>query len=48
MPLSDLPPEVRPRERMLSLGPAALTDCELLAIVLRFPANPSCIWPSGS
>ena len=35
MPLSDLPPEVRPRERMLSLGPAALTDCELLAIVLR-------------
>lgn len=25
----------RPRERLLALGPAALTDCELLAILLR-------------
>jgi DNA repair protein RadC len=35
MSLSELPPEVRPRERMATLGPASLTDCELLAILLR-------------
>jgi len=35
MPLSDLPPELRPRERIMALGPASLTDCELLALLLR-------------
>lgn len=33
--LSDLPLDLRPRERLLRHGPAALTDGELLAIVLR-------------
>lgn len=33
--LSDLPAPSRPRERLLRHGPAALTDAELLAIVLR-------------
>jgi DNA repair protein RadC len=31
----DLPPELRPRERLLSKGPAALSDAELLAILLN-------------
>lgn len=35
MPLHDLPPEARPRERLLSQGPAALSDAELLAVLLR-------------
>ena len=35
MPLKDLPPESQPREKLLARGPSALTDAELLAIVLR-------------
>ena len=35
MPLKDLPPDTRPREKMLALGPAALSDVELLALLLR-------------
>ncbi len=35
MPLSDWPKAERPREKMLSLGPQALSDAELLAIFLR-------------
>ena len=35
MPLKDLPPDARPREKMLALGPAALSDVELLALLLR-------------
>ena len=35
MSLKDLPPDVRPRERLLARGPAALTDAELLAVLLR-------------
>ena len=35
MPLKDLPAESRPREKLLSRGPQALSDAELLAIVLR-------------
>ncbi len=35
MPLKDLPPNARPREKMLALGPAALSDIELLALLLR-------------
>jgi DNA repair protein RadC len=35
MPLKDLPPEARPREKLLSRGPGALSDAELLAILLR-------------
>jgi len=31
----DLPPELRPREKLLTQGSAALSDLELLAIVLR-------------
>ena len=35
MTLSDLPPDVRPREKLLARGPAALSDTELLAVLLR-------------
>jgi DNA repair protein RadC len=35
MPLSDLPAAARPRERLLALGAAALTDAELVALLLR-------------
>ena len=33
--MRDLPTEVRPREKLLALGPAALSDTELLALLLR-------------
>ena len=33
--LKDLPPDARPREKMLARGPAALADTELLALLLR-------------
>lgn len=33
--ITDLPPRERPRERLLCRGPEALSDCELLALVLR-------------
>jgi len=33
--MRDLPKEERPREKLLSKGPATLTDAELLAILLR-------------
>jgi DNA repair protein RadC len=33
--LKDLPPAVRPRERLLQRGPNDLSDAELLAIILR-------------
>ena len=35
MPLKDLPPDARPREKLLARGPAALGDAELLALLLR-------------
>jgi DNA repair protein RadC len=35
MPLKDLPPDARPREKLLARGPNALSDAELLAILLR-------------
>ena len=35
MPIKDLPAEARPREKLLARGPAALSDVELLAILLR-------------
>ncbi|MFN5047884.1 RadC family protein [Roseateles sp.] len=35
MPLDHLPPEARPREKLLARGPAALADAELLALLLR-------------
>lgn len=35
MPLTDLPPDARPREKLLARGPAALGDAELLALLLR-------------
>ncbi len=35
MPLKDLPPDAQPREKLLARGPAALSDVELLAILLR-------------
>ena len=35
MPMHDLPPEARPREKLLARGPGALSDAELLALVLR-------------
>jgi DNA repair protein RadC len=35
MLLKDLPQEARPREKLLSRGPSALSDAELLALLLR-------------
>jgi DNA repair protein RadC len=35
MPIKDIPTEARPREKLLSRGPGALSDIELLAILLR-------------
>ena len=35
MTIKDLPLDARPREKMLARGPAALSDVELLAILLR-------------
>ena len=35
MPLKDLPPDARPGEKLLARGAAALSDVELLAILLR-------------
>ena len=35
MPLKDLPPAARPREKLLARGPGALSDVELLALLLR-------------
>ena len=35
MPLDYLPPDVRPREKLLARGPQALADAELLALLLR-------------
>ena len=35
MVLKDLPPEARPREKLLERGPAALADAELIALLLR-------------
>ena len=35
MKISDIPNDSRPRERFLKLGPNALSDAELLAIILR-------------
>ncbi|MGE5640430.1 MAG: RadC family protein [Clostridia bacterium] len=35
MGISDWPVEERPRERLLASGPAALSDAELLAVLLR-------------
>lgn len=33
--IKDMPPEMRPREKMEQMGPEALTDGELVAILLR-------------
>lgn len=35
MPLNHLPPDARPREKLLARGPQALADAELLALLLR-------------
>lgn len=35
MALKDLPPDARPREKLIARGPAALSDAELLALLLR-------------
>ncbi|WHZ12506.1 MAG: UPF0758 family protein [Burkholderiaceae bacterium] len=35
MPLRDLPADARPREKLLARGAAALSDAELLALLLR-------------
>jgi len=35
MALKDIPPDARPREKLLALGPAALADVELVALLLR-------------
>ena len=35
MPIQDLPADARPREKLLARGAAALSDTELLALLLR-------------
>lgn len=35
MVLKDLPPDARPREKLLARGPQALADAELIALLLR-------------
>ena len=35
MPLKDLPADARPREKLLARGAGALSDTELLALLLR-------------
>lgn len=35
MPLDSLPPDARPREKLLARGPGSLADAELLALLLR-------------
>lgn len=35
MSIKDLPADARPREKLLALGPTALADAELLALLLR-------------
>jgi DNA repair protein RadC len=35
MVMKDTPPDARPREKLLGLGPAALADAELIALLLR-------------
>ena len=35
MLLTDLPPDARPREKLLAFGPGSLADAELLALLLR-------------
>ena len=35
MPLKDLPPDAQPREKLLARGAGALSDAELLALLLR-------------
>src|ERR1043165_7248183 len=35
MSLTHLPPDARPREKLLARGPQALADAELLALLLR-------------
>ena len=35
MVLKDLPPDARPREKLLARGPSALADAELIALLLR-------------
>lgn len=35
MVLKDIPRDARPREKLLALGPAALADAELIALLLR-------------
>jgi len=39
MVIREMPEQERPRERMLRYGPAALSDVELLAIILRTGGN---------
>ena len=35
MALKDLPTDAQPREKLLARGPGALSDAELLALLLR-------------
>ena len=35
MPIKDLPLDAQPREKLAQRGPAALSDAELLAVILR-------------
>jgi DNA repair protein RadC len=41
--IKELPPELRPRERLLEAGPAALSDGELLGLLLGIGEAKACI-----
>lgn len=47
--IRDLPIELRPRQRLVYAGPNALSNAELLAIILRMGGveRACCIWRSG-
>ena len=47
MPLKDLPVEMRPREKLLARGAAALSDIELLALLLRTGLPGKGVWQAG-
>jgi DNA repair protein RadC len=44
MPLQDLPVDARPREKLLARGAAALSDTELLALLLRTGTPGRCVF----
>ena len=44
MPLQDWPESERPREKLLKLGAASLSEAELLAILLQTGTTIAVVW----